>query len=274
MFKQNSLITRYCLAVVVMLALLGPLAQKGRGDFELWDDLQLTVKWSHSQGILHERSGAFIVPGSSASDLRAFDSSTVGIYGGGVGHLDAYDSSTVNISSGGSVSDRNLIAWDSSIVNISSGGSVSHSLTATGFSTVNISGGSIGDLYASGSSVVDISGGSVSTLEASGYSVVTFYGQNFSVGDGLLLFGGRVVGKGNLSGEWFDGTQWVMNISANIFTAMVMAISEPANKPYPFCAKPSRMDFNGDCKVDFFDFAIMASSWLECNLVPESACWE
>ncbi|MCX5636521.1 MAG: hypothetical protein NTX52_02355 [Planctomycetota bacterium] len=42
----------------------------------------------------------------------------------------------------------------------------------------------------------------------------------------------------------------------------------------PFCLGKPEMDFNGDCKVDFADFAIMASSWLECNLVPESACWE
>jgi len=42
----------------------------------------------------------------------------------------------------------------------------------------------------------------------------------------------------------------------------------------PFCLGKPEMDFNGDCKVDFVDFAIMASSWLECNLVPQSACWE
>jgi beta propeller repeat protein len=42
----------------------------------------------------------------------------------------------------------------------------------------------------------------------------------------------------------------------------------------PFCLEKPEMDFNGDCKVDFADLAIMASSWLECNLVPQSACWE
>jgi len=42
----------------------------------------------------------------------------------------------------------------------------------------------------------------------------------------------------------------------------------------PFCLGKPEMDFNYDCKVDFADLAIMASSWLECNLVPESACWE
>jgi len=33
-------------------------------------------------------------------------------------------------------------------------------------------------------------------------------------------------------------------------------------------------DLNDDCKVDFFDVAILASNWLECNLDPPSACLE
>lgn len=37
---------------------------------------------------------------------------------------------------------------------------------------------------------------------------------------------------------------------------------------------PSRIagDVNGDCKIDFADFAIMASHWLECYLEPVEAC--
>ena len=31
-------------------------------------------------------------------------------------------------------------------------------------------------------------------------------------------------------------------------------------------------DVNGDCKVDFIDYTLMASQWLECNLEPEEAC--
>lgn len=33
-------------------------------------------------------------------------------------------------------------------------------------------------------------------------------------------------------------------------------------------------DFNDDCRVDFFDFAIMAANWLiDCDLTPENpAC--
>ena len=40
------------------------------------------------------------------------------------------------------------------------------------------------------------------------------------------------------------------------------------------CREQPRMDFNGDCRVDMADLAIFAESWLECNLLPESACWE
>jgi hypothetical protein len=33
-----------------------------------------------------------------------------------------------------------------------------------------------------------------------------------------------------------------------------------------------RADLNGDCKVNFADFAIFAQSWLECNIEPPSDC--
>jgi len=32
-------------------------------------------------------------------------------------------------------------------------------------------------------------------------------------------------------------------------------------------------DINGDCKVNFIDFTIMAGNWLECDLKPGLACW-
>ncbi len=34
------------------------------------------------------------------------------------------------------------------------------------------------------------------------------------------------------------------------------------------CTKPIVGDLNNDCKVDFLDLAILASSWLQCNLDP------
>jgi hypothetical protein len=44
--------------------------------------------------------------------------------------------------------------------------------------------------------------------------------------------------------------------------------------PQPVCLGKPVGDFNGDCKVDFADFAVFTSHWLECNLEPPEACWE
>jgi hypothetical protein len=38
------------------------------------------------------------------------------------------------------------------------------------------------------------------------------------------------------------------------------------------CRRPLRGDLNGDCRVDFQDMALMAMSWLECELDPPQAC--
>jgi Concanavalin A-like lectin/glucanases superfamily len=35
------------------------------------------------------------------------------------------------------------------------------------------------------------------------------------------------------------------------------------------CLEQPEYDFNEDCRVDILDFAIFATSWLECNLVPD-----
>jgi beta propeller repeat protein len=41
----------------------------------------------------------------------------------------------------------------------------------------------------------------------------------------------------------------------------------------PKCTQEILGDANNDCKIDFTDFAIMASNWLECNLDPPEICW-
>lgn len=45
-----------------------------------------------------------------------------------------------------------------------------------------------------------------------------------------------------------------------------------ASKPY--CSEPILGDLNNDCKVDMADLAILVSSWLRCNIEPQTACWE
>jgi beta propeller repeat protein len=45
-------------------------------------------------------------------------------------------------------------------------------------------------------------------------------------------------------------------------------------EPPTTCTSPVEGDLNNDCKVDYEDFAIMASHWLECNLNPPEACFQ
>jgi hypothetical protein len=40
------------------------------------------------------------------------------------------------------------------------------------------------------------------------------------------------------------------------------------------CTEWAPADINYDCKVDFQDFALMASEWLTCNINPPELCWE
>jgi N-acetylneuraminic acid mutarotase len=42
--------------------------------------------------------------------------------------------------------------------------------------------------------------------------------------------------------------------------------------PELICIEPRSADFNGNCKVDFKDFAVSADEWLECGLYPPEAC--
>lgn len=42
----------------------------------------------------------------------------------------------------------------------------------------------------------------------------------------------------------------------------------------PGCPYPLTYDLSGDCEVSLADFAIIASAWMECGLIPEMACGE
>lgn len=42
----------------------------------------------------------------------------------------------------------------------------------------------------------------------------------------------------------------------------------------PGCSEYMTMDFNKDCRVDSKDFAEFSGAWLDCNLSPQSACWD
>jgi hypothetical protein len=54
--------------------------------------------------------------------------------------------------------------------------------------------------------------------------------------------------------------------AVNIYTAILTG-PEVAN-----CSSPLPGDANGDCVVSLDDFALMAQSWLVCNLDDATAC--
>jgi parallel beta-helix repeat protein len=39
------------------------------------------------------------------------------------------------------------------------------------------------------------------------------------------------------------------------------------------CTEPIKSDLDGNCKVDFRDFALLLSEWLTCNLPRQELCW-
>lgn len=40
----------------------------------------------------------------------------------------------------------------------------------------------------------------------------------------------------------------------------------------PGCPYSLTYDLSGDCEVNLTDFAMIASTWMECGLIPETAC--
>jgi len=63
-------------------------------------------------------------------------------------------------------------------------------------------------------------------------------------------------------------------INMGAYGGTAEASKSPSGIVEPVCVNPPSMDTNGDCKIDFIDFAEFASQWMDCNLDPQSACWD
>ncbi len=51
-----------------------------------------------------------------------------------------------------------------------------------------------------------------------------------------------------------------------------LTVTAIAAERIPICINPPAMDFNGDCKVTFEDFAIFANQWLNCGFADQNDC--
>ncbi len=75
--------------------------------------------------------------------------------------------------------------------------------------------------------------------------------------------------------EFFPGDIDEVRIYNYALTDIQIAAEYTTDKPgASVCLGDVENDLDGDCRVNLADFAIMAGSWLDCNLYPESACSE
>jgi hypothetical protein len=102
--------------------------------------------------------------------------------------------------------------------------------------------------------------------------------QSTSAGDKGFRFAGTTQddAKMVIEGEFIDvGIRllgWIRPECCDRFNYELDGFAVAVGKS--ICREQPRMDFTGDCRVDMADLAVFAESWLECNLLPESACWE
>ncbi|MCX5637995.1 MAG: PEP-CTERM sorting domain-containing protein [Planctomycetota bacterium] len=254
---------RMTICLVVAVLALAPVAQAE--DFVLTGNQHLDViNDINGDGRLYDTSTVNVLStGYIQGGLLAYDSSTVNISGGYIQcdhHLgvQACDSSTVNMS-GGVIAEHMSISGSSTLnmsgghmpelgvsggtLNIS-GGYIHSTLCIYGGggnnNIVNISGGYIYDIRymvnsGSGSSIVNISGGVIdnilpSTTSQSNAATFIFDGYDFALSEGLSwgIDGQTILGKGLLTGKWFDGTSFSTVCYPEDSTVTIMAIPEPA----------------------------------------------
>ena len=154
-------------AVVVVLAMVGPTADRARADFTLSGHDQLTVDTADNVGNLSDWSGVDVVQGGSMVYLHSRDSSTVKVSGGTVtDSVFAEGSSAVTVL-GGSV--NRISVHKTATANIL-GGTVG-SISADHSSSVSISEGSVNYVLLRSESSANVSGGSVDLMVTSLFPV-------------------------------------------------------------------------------------------------------
>ncbi len=116
-------------------------------------------------------------------------------------------------------------------------------------------------------------------------------GLDFTTDIALNLMGGKMywtdISANDIKRANLDGTSIEYLVNTNPFQPTSISLYIAIE---PECINPPTMDMNGDCKVDFVDFAmfaedwldgngftslaILTSEWLNCGLDPPEACWE
>lgn len=162
--------------------------------------------------------------GSVLDGMYVYNAATLNITGGSVspGGLNAYDQSTVNIS-GGLVHGLGVI--DHATANISNNASVA-TASASGSGTINIYGGTIGQLTADGSNVetINLHGGVITNYLLTWLpATVNVYGYNLAKTNT-----GGTYGYGQITGFWQNNSPFTINLAVPETYSTVNLIPEPA----------------------------------------------
>jgi probable HAF family extracellular repeat protein len=197
---------------------------------------QQTFRWTQSGGM----QGLGFLPG----DIQSFANNI------------SPDGSVIVGSSYNSLGEERAFRWTQSSGMVSIGGhlpgmNTTHpmDLTADGSTIVGVSYSDIS--YQFNAFIWDAAHGirNLQSVLQSEYGL-NLTGWNLQVAYGITPDGSVIVGYGtNPSGQ------------TEAFRAVLYT-----------CVSPPTTDLNGDCKVDFQDFAIMAGEWLDCGLEPAAAC--
>ncbi len=133
-----------------------------------------------------------------------------------------------------------------------------------------------GDSFEFGESVYQTTNGGY-VITGATYSYVSGYDlyliKTDAYGNGIWekALGGNVEDQGRSVQQTIDGGYIVSGATRSYGAgdADLYLIKLSAD-----CIDQPRSDLTGDCKVDFRDFALMASEWLTCGLDPSMQCWE
>ena len=166
-------------------------------------------------------------------------------------------------------------------------GGYTSTLTSYGNNQINIFGGTVDSIDMFGEGNITITEGTISNLQLWQENSIcvlhkcnfgdnaivqvlqgeaTLYGKDFFINGREFAMGSiPKTSEGLLEGKWLDGTPFKVRFeNRNKFILL----------PYvdPHCVAYPTMDFNKDCIVNLFDFAMFASQWMQCNLYPQSLC--
>ena len=158
--------------------------------------------------------------------------------------------------------------------------------------TINFYGGGIQTLESAASSTVNLRGASIRSLRATENGTIHVYGGRFeAIGSTncaqvLACNQAKIVFHGYdfsydpvecmLHGFLSDGQEfWArLQVPSTGTTLERIEFVVTSQQSTPECLYSPKMDFTGDCRVNLADLAIFLQSWLECNLLPEEACFQ